>query len=315
MGFLKVLDGIFDSLESLLSYSIDIPFLTAFYKEFSGDEKFTILNGVCLLFAVPVTGFYKSIKNGAAPFAKTSYGLDTDNAVAIIRGQNVPALSDDNTNKTMLKDTLNFEKRIYKKNNECSEAQIIYSQVGGLANILFDTASTIISGIELESEDTIPVLPKIELLLESLSLLSSFPVGNGEALNLQKAVWLTNLCSLGINVVALNLGPLFAPLKGGIDVVIAGLKLYFYIFTFKTQLETEMEEDIEKMVDSLCFASNVLDSTSIGIRGAAELDFDPETRTFIIGLSMLASSIKIIINGSRLVIVIMEDIKQEYHVF
>ena len=73
VGLLKFMEDLITFLQNIINVPINIPFFSGLYK-WLADDDLTILDAVCLMFAVPVTIFYKLIFE-KAPFADGTYNF------------------------------------------------------------------------------------------------------------------------------------------------------------------------------------------------------------------------------------------------
>ncbi|MCB0703967.1 MAG: hypothetical protein KDC34_01600 [Saprospiraceae bacterium] len=100
VGILEVVKSVITLVKDLMTEEINIPFLTAFFNNITKGQKFSVLNGICLLLAVPTTVIYKILAK-EAPFAQGTYGLDTAGFREIFAFFGSPLDPEPNTGKRM----------------------------------------------------------------------------------------------------------------------------------------------------------------------------------------------------------------------
>ncbi|WP_246628308.1 hypothetical protein [Paenibacillus oenotherae] len=69
VSLFKVIEEILHTVEDLINKDVNLPIISAFYKEFAKSDKMSLLDIISLLLAIPSTSAYKLLK-GKAPFPK-----------------------------------------------------------------------------------------------------------------------------------------------------------------------------------------------------------------------------------------------------
>lgn len=69
VSLFKVIEEIMHTVEDLINKDVNLPIISAFYKEFAKSDKMSVLDIISLLLAIPSTYAYKLLK-GKAPFPK-----------------------------------------------------------------------------------------------------------------------------------------------------------------------------------------------------------------------------------------------------
>lgn len=88
IGLLKFIGDLTADVLSVLNSEIRIPIISVLYEKFVGS-KMSLLDGLLLLFAIPATIGYKVVAE-KAPFADTTYDMDTRDAHSLLSGLNLP---------------------------------------------------------------------------------------------------------------------------------------------------------------------------------------------------------------------------------
>lgn len=69
VSLFKVIEEVLHTIEDLINKDVNLPIISAFYKEFAKSDKMSVLDIISLLLAIPSTYAYKLLK-GKAPFPK-----------------------------------------------------------------------------------------------------------------------------------------------------------------------------------------------------------------------------------------------------
>jgi hypothetical protein len=303
VGLLKIAAALLEDFRAILNDEIDVPFLTALYEWATGG-KFTLLNGVTLLFSIPTTTFYKLVAN-AAPFAEGTYGLDTDGYEQLFKtltgGATAPAahteMSAANALTAAPEDS---EASSSSQEGGVSEGAMKYSQVGGALYVFTQVANgllNIYAARNVKPEETVPDnkmrwLSLIHLGINSVYVSSSFPVKVGETVadDLETGVWAVDVLGLVVDLACFAWGQVDPQKREGLEKVVGGyevgegvfdLILYSMIYGF----EVTGENDAAAVSwHSVKYAQNFLYAMSCMMYGSAILDENPETKAIELAL-------------------------------
>lgn len=172
-GVLEVAEDLIDEiLDGVLLATADIPLISGLYAKFAGGDEMSILDGMCLLIAVPVTMAYK-VLTGQAPFANGTYGLDTESWTAMrpLGGALHPSFA---VRPLQLDETA-----------DSSETVLLYSQIGGAAAVLCDALVAIVFPIKCTAEvaerkDITKILAFILCAVYTVKLGGTFPLDDAD---------------------------------------------------------------------------------------------------------------------------------------
>ena len=310
VGLLELMAELLKDLRKILNDEINVPFLTAFY-EWATGSKFTLLNGITLLFAIPATTFYKLVAN-AAPFANGTYGLDTDGYDQLFKtltgGAFAPAAA--NTAMAAAAPTAapEADAASSSETDGVSQAALIYSQVGGglyIGTQVANGALNAIAALSSEMESKLRSLMKFHLVLNGVYVASSFPVEVGKKIadDLETGVWALDAISLGFDLVCYKASQTYKDrmekLAGGYEVIegVVDLILYSVILGF----EVNEENNDQKGWDGWKYVQNVLFSVACALYGVANLDKNEETKAIELGVASGLNGVAGVIHIPRLI--------------
>jgi len=216
IGLLNFVVDLAKDIQHALVDDLDIPLLSDLYKWVTGlfgeGEDFSVVNGVCLLLAIPITIIYKA-SVGSAPFTDQSRVLDDPNLFTTIMGQPKQQLMLD-TAKALNDSTI-------------KSVGVVYSQVGGLLAAIVGPMITIANGFKLTAtEQQVTVksrAAKVSIVLAATKALLTFPVrktGQSAAgYGLKITTWLLSILNTVQNAIIRNLS-ISGGIMAGIDLVI-----------------------------------------------------------------------------------------------
>lgn len=160
VGAMEFAKFILDAIKTGATTKINIPFLSALYKDISGNDL-TLLDGISLLIAVPTTLIFKLAAN-RAPYS------DAD--VAAIQAASVSQL---------------FGPALNSAGDEATDAgaaaTAIYGDIGTITAGVGGIIAMICSVVSAQSEEDVPLVPKVTLATSLIVLFMNFPVQKGAA--------------------------------------------------------------------------------------------------------------------------------------
>lgn len=316
VGLLKIAAELLEDFRASLNDEIDVPFLTAFYEWATGG-KFTLLNGITLLFSIPATTFYKLVAN-AAPFADSTYGLDTDGYEQLFKTLTGGATAPVNALTAAPEDGDASPSR----EGGVSKGAMEYSQVGGGLYVFTQVANgllNIYAARNVKLEEMVPDkkmrwLSLIHLGINSVYVSSSFPVKVGETVadDLETGVWAVDVLGLVVDLACFAWGQVDPQKRETLEKVVGryevgegvfDLILYSMIYGF----EVIGENDADAISwYSVKYVQNVLYALSCITYGRAILDEDPKTKAIELALGGGFNTGAGILHGPRLIYDIVE---------
>lgn len=159
-GIASIAGELVGALQAVITYEIELPFLSSFYGWLTDGAPMTLLDGLSLLAAIPSTVFYKLVTN-QAPFDASAFGLATGDAqqvFAILTGRSAKAARAD------------------VEGDDATQAQIVYSTAGGAAAMLAELTATILDVINVFTREQLQFTDELELIASLVELASTFPV-------------------------------------------------------------------------------------------------------------------------------------------
>ena len=171
-GILQFLGDLIDSIKTLVTGQIDIPFLSLLYKLISG-HSLTPLDGVCLLLAIPMTVSYKVITGDSLYSRMESldkFASGTDLYTALMEG--LPTRSE----------------------APLTQVQTDYIHVGIVTSILLPLADEIATLIDTKTEGFTNWISIVQIILGLADTATSFPVAinRGDVEWTELAAWIMN---------------------------------------------------------------------------------------------------------------------------
>lgn len=163
-GLFLIWDDVISAIDSMLFGEIHIPLLTPLYELVAGGSSMSLVDGMCLLAAIPTTVFYKTAAH-KAPFDGGTEGLDTATSmeeVLSILGVQLPEA-----------DVADLELAV---SDTVSEIVKAYSQVGGAWAVISNFVNSFAMMAQALSEGEIKFASKITTTMTLLTLASSIPL-------------------------------------------------------------------------------------------------------------------------------------------
>lgn len=315
VGLLELLAELLRDFRAILNDEINVPFLTAFY-EWATGSKFTLLNGITLLFAIPATTFYKLVAN-AAPFADGTYGLDTDGYqklfATLTGGTAAPAAAPVADLEMAAVDAPVAAPRTEaaassSETDAVSQAALAYSQAGGglyIGTQMANGALNAIAALSSDMDSKLRSLMKFHLVLNGVYVASSFPVEVGEKIadDLEAGVWALDVLGLAFDLVCYKASQSYQEqiekFIGGYEVIEGVVDLILYSVTLG--FEVNEENNDQKGWDGVKYVQNVLFSVACALYGVANLDKNMETKALELGLASGFNVIAGIVHIPRLI--------------
>ena len=192
IGLLEIANSLITTFQDMINANIQVPFLTAFFKLLTGDDEMSILNGISLLMAAPATVFFKLV-SGNAPFDEDAFGLiDGD-------WQQVFSTLTGNTSQAK-----QVQRSSRASTDEATQAQKIYTEVGGITGLSADMFSAILDAINSLTKSEIKFADEMQIVSALVSTASSFPVDeNKTKLDIEYGVWALGTFDILIDVIEL----------------------------------------------------------------------------------------------------------------
>lgn len=271
-GLFSIAQEVLDSIESFLFDTIQIPLLTPLYSLITDGSPMSLVDGFSLLLAIPATISYK-LTAGAAPFATSTYGLDTESYQQIfpyLRGKSGTDLL-----------TILAQPR-GNSADDLPEGAVIYSQVGGVVFSLSQLVSGYLNATQALSENEVKFIPKVNVGVSLLWVASSFPIESDTTQwALDFMVWGNDLLQLILEAISFLVPRgskmAYEEVLGGALIIEAVIDVVLYATSFVLEMiEDETSEDrawdIEKLVQNLLSAGAMGGSGVAGVAG----DENPE---------------------------------------
>ncbi|MCA0350651.1 MAG: hypothetical protein LCH85_01525 [Chloroflexi bacterium] len=192
IGLLKFVVDLAKDIQHALVDDLDIPLLSDLYKWVTGlfgeAEDFSVVNGICLLLAIPVTIIYKA-SVGSAPFTDQSRVLDDPNLFNTIMGQPKQQLM------------LGTAKALNASTSK--SVGVVYSQVGGLLAAIVGPMITIATLFKLAADEQQVTIKsraaQVSIVLALTKALLTFPIRKSEqsiaGYTLKISSWLLSVCN------------------------------------------------------------------------------------------------------------------------
>lgn len=305
VGLIETGAAVAKMFQDTLNHAYNIPFLTAFYKLIAGGDDMSLLDGMCLLAAIPSTIGYKMVA-GEAPFEDGTYGLDTDGYQQLFA-----TLSGNDASSMSLAKVLSPTLTLAAEDEEYSTAQKVYSQVGG---ICFTLTSFLSGGLDVATslaEGEIKFASELQLVSSLVGVASAFPIdADTTQRDLDYGVWCFDIMGLLIGFCTYLTPRAETPevetfIEGPFEILEAIVDLVLYSVSFG--LEIANGEDDAWGWDAEKYIQNLLKVISKAASGVSKIDEDPVSEAVeqaIAGGTLLISGV---LNLTRITNSIQQD--------
>lgn len=291
-GLFTLIETLFSLMKSILFTPIDIPFLTALYKLLTGFDSMTVAGGFTLLAAIPSTILYRIVV-GVAPFATTTYGLDTATWQQLFR------FADPKTGAPTLMLVAGTS------HGDFSDGTLTYSQLGGAISLICGGISEICTEVEVITEGELKFVSVISMISSAINVGATLPIDANLGQEVLGVIpWLLlvvdafiQLCMFAVPepegggkrpgfipdsgpLEGRTLAPVEEVVKGGYEVVMGVITLVCDVLSFIAEMIEDEDED--RANDGWKFLQNICVAVTTMANGVAAVfgDENPEISGF-----------------------------------